>query len=200
MSRLGVAETRPVLSRRFVVAHKRRRLIDAIVELSDEQGYEATTVGEIVKRARFARQTFYGNFSNREELLLAAVDVTLAEAAHRVEDACEAAGPAWEDRMTAGLGAFLAFADERRDAVRMCMVDARAVPAGLARYDAAIQHYAGLLRACVPAYASPPGTTEELLIGGIASMVRRRLRLGLDERLIDLMPQLSEFVLTLYRF
>ena len=46
--------TRPVLPKEFVAVRKRRRIMDAIAELSAEQGYEATKIGDIVRRAGFS--------------------------------------------------------------------------------------------------------------------------------------------------
>ena len=52
-----VQPTRPLLPREFVAVHKRRRVMDAIAELSAEQGYEATSIADIVRRAGIARKT-----------------------------------------------------------------------------------------------------------------------------------------------
>lgn len=196
MSRLRIAEVRPALPRKFIVLHQRRRLIDAIIELTVERGYWEMTVSEIVKRARMARTTFYENFSSKEDLFLVAVDAILAEAAAAVEAACKEAGSDWGDI----LRALLVFADERPAAMRVGMVDALAVPAGLARYEATVQRYAELMRVQVPVGTGLPETTEEMLVGGIASVIRRRFRSGPGGgQFINLLPELTEFVAVPYR-
>ena len=69
-----VKPTRPELPREFVAVRKRRRMMDAMAELSAEQGYEATKIADIVRRAGVARKTLYDNFDGKEEVFLAAFD------------------------------------------------------------------------------------------------------------------------------
>ena len=61
-----MSATRPQLPQEFVAAHKRRRMIDAMAELCAEQGYEATKIADVVRRAHVARKTLYDNFSGKE--------------------------------------------------------------------------------------------------------------------------------------
>src|SRR3954452_17813341 len=102
-----VKPTRPVLPKEFVAVRKRRRIMDAIAELSAEQGYEATKIGDLVRRAGVARKTLYDNFEGKEEVFLAAIDSALQDALGRVEEACAAAGEKWPERLEAGLVALL---------------------------------------------------------------------------------------------
>ena len=48
--------------------------MDALAELTAEQGYEATKISDIVKRAGVARKTLYDNFEGKEEVFLAAFE------------------------------------------------------------------------------------------------------------------------------
>jgi AcrR family transcriptional regulator len=75
---------RPALSREFVAGHKRRRIMDAIAELTAEQGYDATKIGDIVRRAGVARKTLYDNFEGKEEVFLSAFDTAVDEAFARI--------------------------------------------------------------------------------------------------------------------
>ena len=94
---------RPQLPPEFIAAHKRRRMIDAMAELCAEQGYEATKIADVVRRAHVARKTLYDNFSGKEELFLAAFDATLADADATVAEACATLDPTeWEARTEAG--------------------------------------------------------------------------------------------------
>ncbi len=49
-TRTGALPVRPELPREFVALHKRRRIMDAIAELTAEQGYDSTKIGDIVRR------------------------------------------------------------------------------------------------------------------------------------------------------
>src|SRR3954452_7028558 len=87
---------RHALPREFVAFHKRRRIMDAIAELTAEQGYEATKIGDIVRSAGVARKTLYDNFEGKEEVFLAAFDASVEQVMGRVEEACAESGGGWE--------------------------------------------------------------------------------------------------------
>lgn len=191
--------TRPELPREFVAVHKRRRMMDAIAELSAEQGYEATKIADIVRRAGVARKTLYDNFDGKEDLFLAAFDFIVAEVRAAVEEACDATGGAWQQRIESGLAAFLRCVAERPAAARMCMVEAlSATPAASVRYDAAVRQFVELLKRDTPPDSDLPETIEETLIGGVAWILHLQIRRGEATRAADLLPELSEFILSPY--
>lgn len=179
--------------------HKRRRMIDAIAELSAEQGYEATKIADIVRRAGVARKTLYDNFDGKEDLFLAALDFHLAETLRAVEEACEHGGDACLERIEAGLAAFLRCVAERPAAARMCMIEAlSATPEASARYDAALRRFIDLLKRNAPPGSDLPETLEETLVGGVAWIVNQQIRKGRAGQAAELGPELSEFVLSPY--
>jgi AcrR family transcriptional regulator len=49
----------------------RSRLLDAMIESIVEDGYQNTTVADIVRRAKTSRRTFYEHFASREECFVA---------------------------------------------------------------------------------------------------------------------------------
>src|SRR6187551_1693588 len=77
---------RPSLPREFIALHKQRRIMDALAGLTAEQGYEATKISDIVRRAGVARKTLYDNFEGKEEVFLAAFDAARDEVLRRVEE------------------------------------------------------------------------------------------------------------------
>lgn len=179
---------------------KRRRIIDAMVELTAEKGYEATKIADIVRRAGVARKTLYDNFDGKEEVFLAAFDGAVAAAVNGVEEACSGGGEEWADRVAAGLRAFLTHVAANPAASRMCLVEAMsAMPAAAARYDAAVEQFVDLLRKSAPADPGRPGTVEETLVGGVAWVVHRQIRREGAARALDLMPDLLDFLLFPYR-
>src|SRR3954454_15658289 len=95
-TRTDALPVRPELSREFVAVHKRRRIMDAIAELTAEQGYDATKIGDIVRRAGVARKTLYDNFEGKEEVFLAAFDTAVDEAMGQIEADCAAVDGEWE--------------------------------------------------------------------------------------------------------
>jgi AcrR family transcriptional regulator len=196
-----VSATRPQLPQEFVAAHKRRRMIEAMAELCAEQGYEATKIADVVRRAHVARKTLYDNFSGKEELFLAAFDATLADADAAVAETCEAiVSTDWEVRTEAGLRALLEFVAVHPAAARLCLVEAPAATvASAARYGAALESYIGRLRGAAPPVAGRPATLEEALVGGTIWIVQRQVRLGTAADAVALLPELTEFVISPYR-
>ncbi|WP_052702881.1 TetR/AcrR family transcriptional regulator [Paenibacillus beijingensis] len=56
------------------VQRTRALLVDALLDLMIEKGYEAITVQDIIDRANVGRSTFYSHFSDKEQLLLGSID------------------------------------------------------------------------------------------------------------------------------
>lgn len=195
-----MSSTRPELSREFVAGHKRRRMMDAIAGLTAEQGYEATKIADIVRRAAVARKTLYDNFDGKEDLFLSAVSATIDEMRVVVEEACERSGADPEAGIIAGLEALLAFVAEHPSASRMCMVEAiSATPNSARLYDAGVHDFVGLLQKSAPGEADLPDTIEESLVGGVAWILQLQIRKGDAEQAPELLPELSQFVLSPYR-
>lgn len=196
-----MSATRPQLPPEFVAAHKRRRMIDAMSELCAEQGYEATKIADVVRRAHVARKTLYDNFSGKEELFLAAFDTTLADAEVAVVAACDAArAEDWEARAEAGLRALLEFVTANPQAAKLCLVEApAATPASAERYDAAFEGFVARLREAAPGGPSRPATLAEALVGGTVWIVQRQVRHGAATGAAALLPELAEFVISPYR-
>lgn len=194
-----VKPTRPELPREFVAVRKRRRIMDAIAELTAEQGYEATKIADIVARAGVARKTLYDNFEGKEDVFLGAFDTALAEVKGRVEEACDATEGEWRQRVEAGLEAFLGWVAEQPEAANMCMIQAlSATPASSARYDDSMRQFIELLQRDAPRDTDLPETIEETLIGGVAWILNQQIRRGRSAQALDLLPELSEFVLSPY--
>lgn len=190
---------RPELPREFVASHKRRRMMDAVAELTAENGYEAMKIADIVRRAAVARKTLYDNFDGKEDLFLSAVNATMMEMRVAIEAACEEAGDSPESRIVAGLEGLLDFVAAHPAAAKMSMLEAiSATPSSARLYDAGVRDCVELLRASAPADASLPETIEESLVGGVAWILQLKIRKGEAEQAPDLLPELSQFVLSPY--
>src|ERR1700709_973754 len=94
------------LPKEFIAQHQRARIISAPAEEAVEQGFRAVTVADIVRRAGIARNTFYENFSSKEDCFLAASEFAVKEALRRVVDPASKVDT-WPARGNAGLSAFL---------------------------------------------------------------------------------------------
>jgi AcrR family transcriptional regulator len=187
---------RPALSPEFIAQHKRRRIMDALAELSAEQGYEATKISDVVRHAGVARKTLYDNFEGKEQVFLAAFDAARDEALERVEARCAEAEDGWREKIEAGLGAFLGYVAEQPALARMCMVEAlSATPTTIKRYEDAKQQLVEMAGEGMPHAARLPETIDETLVGGVAWIVYRKVRSGEAEQAEQLLPELTEFML-----
>jgi AcrR family transcriptional regulator len=189
------------LSRDFIAGHQRARIVSALAEETARRGYRAVTVADIVRRAGIARNTFYENFSSKEECFLAAQEMAMTEALSRVVDAAGEIND-WPRRVEAGLGAFLRYVASEPDLARACMVEAlSAGPASVRRYEESLQSFVSLFklgRGVSPHGDALPETLEESVIGGVFWIIYKRIVLGETETIEELRPQVVEFALTPY--
>jgi AcrR family transcriptional regulator len=176
-------------------------MIDAMAELCAEQGYEATKIADVVRRAHVARKTLYDNFSGKEELFLDAFDVTVAETEAVVADACEPIDESdWEARVEAGLGAILDFLAAHPAEAKLCLIEAPAAsPESAARYEAALEGFIEQLRGATPNGSGRPATLEEALVGGAAWIVQREVRRDALDKAPEMLSELTEFLVSPYR-
>jgi AcrR family transcriptional regulator len=173
--------------------------MDALAELTAEQGYEATKISDIVKRAGVARKTLYDNFQGKEEVFLAAFDAARDEALRRVEEGGDGADGDWRDRIEGGLAAFLGYVAEQPTLARMCMIEAlSATPATTKRYEDALERFVELTKRTLPRGGRLPDTVAEQAVGGVAWIVYQKIRRGEAERAEDLLPELTEFMTAPY--
>jgi AcrR family transcriptional regulator len=191
------------LPREFVVHNQRERLIAGLAEAIAENGYAGTTIGHITRHAAVSRRTFYEHFSSKDECFVAAYDTVMAELRERIGAAYDEVDD-WPRAVRAGIAAMLAFLVSEPNLARLCMVEALvAGPIVVERYDAAIQSLVPYFKAGregrspeVLERLSP--TTEEALVGGMVSLISRRIIAGKTAELETLLPDLVEFTLTPY--
>lgn len=192
---------RQPLSREFITQHQRARIIAALAAETVEKGYRAVTVADIVRRAGIARNTFYENFSSKEDCFLSASDYAVNEALRRVVDAASKVD-SWPDRVNAGLAAFLHYVASEPELARTCIVEAlSAGPAAVERYERSIQSFVPLFRMgrkVSPKGEALPDTLEETIVGGVFWILYQRIIMGQVEQIEELLPELVEFSLTPY--
>ncbi|HEU5141926.1 MAG TPA: TetR/AcrR family transcriptional regulator [Solirubrobacterales bacterium] len=191
------------LPREFVAHNQRERLIAGIAEAIAENGYSGTTIAHITRAAAVSRRTFYEHFPSKDDCFVAAYESVMGELQERVSEAFEAEED-WPQAIKAGIAAMLGFLSSEPNLARLCMVEALvAGPVVVERYDAAIQSFVPYFREGregrppeVLARLSP--TTEEALVGGMVSLISRRIIAGRTAELEELLPDLVEFTLTPY--
>ncbi len=168
-----------------------------MAEMVAEQGYTATTISDVVRRAGVARKSLYDGFDGKEGLFLATFDAAVEEALRRIEQRCAEAEKDWNSQVQAALAAFLGYVAEEPALARACIVEApTASPMLSAHYEQAMSRFVELLAGIAPHDERLSETIDEALVGGVAWVVHRQLRSGEAEQVLDLLPELSEFVLS----
>lgn len=189
------------LARDFITRHQQGRIIAALAAEASERGYHAVTVADVVKRARIARNTFYENFSSKEECFLAAQRFATTKALERVVTAAGEIND-WPGRVRAGLAAFVEYITQEPALARTCLVEAlSAGPASVRCYEESLQSFISLFklgRDVSPYSEKLPATMEEAVVGGVFWIVYQRLALGQVDDLHGLLPEMLEFALTPY--
>lgn len=191
------------LPREFVAHNQRERLIAGLAEAVAENGYAGTTIAHITRHAAVSRRTFYEHFNSKDECFVAAYDTVMTELRARVDQAFNEEDE-WPQAIRAGLAAMLEFLTAEPHLARLSMVEALvAGPVVVERYDAAIQSLvpyfeAGREGRSAEVLAGLSPSTEEALIGGMVSLISRRIFADRTEELEALLPDLVEFALTPY--
>ncbi len=191
------------LPREFVSHNQRERLIAGLAEAVAENGYTGTTIAHITSNAAVSRRTFYEHFSSKDECFTAAYNTVMTEMRRRVGDAFDKEEE-WPNAVRAGIAAMLEFLATEPHLARLSMVEALvAGPVVVERYDAATQSLvpyfaAGRKGLSADFLAGLSPTTEEALVGGMVSLISRRIFADRTEELEALLPDLVEFTLTPY--
>ena len=161
----------PLLSER----PQRAKLLDAMVRVVAEKGYEAATVADAVRLARVSRGTFYELFESKEACLAAAYALGLDVLAARVSEAVRGA-PDWRAELRLGLRAYLLTFDEEPLFARVYLLEGGPVPA---ERDAGIRRFA---RRYGMSFARAGVTVPEealyVLAAGVHELARAHVRAG----------------------
>jgi hypothetical protein len=105
----------------------------------------------------------------------------------------------WPAKVAAAIAAALDFAAAEPESVQLLTVEALIQrPDGGRRYVQTIEHFADLLRAEAPVDERRPKSTEQALVGGVATTITDRMRHGTPSELQAAIPELVEFVLLPY--
>jgi AcrR family transcriptional regulator len=188
------------LSRDFVEANHRERLLAACAQVVEELGYAEASVARIIKAAAVSRRTFYEHFENKEACFVATYDRVMDSLRDRMVAAVEAADP-WPANVPAALAEMLRFFAAEPALARLCMVETLAAGPPVSSYHReAVAGLAPLLRAgrieAQGKEGGPPLDTEEAVIAGVVSLITRQIVAERPERLEQLLPDTVTVALT----
>jgi AcrR family transcriptional regulator len=154
---------------------QRAKLLDAMVRVVAEKGYEAATVADAVRLARVSRGTFYELFDSKEACLAAAYRLGLDVLAARVSEAVREAED-WRQELRLGLRAYLHTFDEEPLFARVYLLEW--APVATER-DNAIRRFARRYgRSFARGGIDIPDEALYVLAAGVHELTRAHVRAG----------------------
>ncbi|MGH2864525.1 MAG: TetR/AcrR family transcriptional regulator [Solirubrobacteraceae bacterium] len=184
------------LAREQVLATQRLALMGAMIDAVGENGYQATSVENVVKRAGVARKTFYAHFANKQQCLLEAHELIVGATLERVERAyLQAEGRL--ARAHAAIGAVFEAALENPNAVRLSVVEiAAAGPAGIELRERALERFEHFIAGALELGAGEgvvSATALKVVIGGVNRVLYQRVHRAKPAELLALVPALASW-------
>lgn len=133
------------LPRELIAQSQRERLLAAIVRAAAEQGYQATSVADVLKMAGVGRESFYKHFQDKEDCFLRANDLLVDDLETCVAEAYSEPGP-WPERVCGGLAATLDWLAADPDVARVMMIEIGTVgPIASDRFRTTFHRFLALL-------------------------------------------------------
>jgi AcrR family transcriptional regulator len=179
----------------------RERLLEAMLAVSGELGYERVTVRHVIERAKAGRATFYKHFDNREDCFVQAQRDASGWLYRRL---CGAAKrqPTWRAGLRAALTELLEFCANQPAIAKALLVEshvacARAIAQRRDLMERLSRAQDGARREIASRRAPPPNTSS-FIVGAIDSLVSAKLMEGDGERAPEMLPGLVYFVVVQY--
>jgi AcrR family transcriptional regulator len=189
------------LDRDEVILNQRARIHGAMVEAVARDGYEATSVKQVIGLAGVSRRSFYEQFANKQECFLITFDLIVRRDIKHIRKAYLAAGESLEERTRATFQRFAQASDDDRNATILVVLEAqKAGPAGVLRLRRATSACEQML---ARSFAESPGAVPLALpivrgitggLHGIASTFLRQTRTG-GESSIELAEEMQRWTL-----
>jgi AcrR family transcriptional regulator len=183
------------LSREEVLTSQRGRMLRAIAEAVAEAGFAAVTVAEVIGRAGVSRETFYEQFSNKEDCFLQALDAV----ADRLEQVLRAALAEPADcpvaRLDRVLDAYLHALAAEPALAKAYLIDAYgAGPRATARRIELQQRFVDMVAEVLGSSDQSSRFACETVVAAIASLATARVGSGRADELPGLRQPLIELI------
>jgi AcrR family transcriptional regulator len=181
------------LPRELVERSQRERLLAAVVRVTVANGYEATTVGDILGEAGVGRESFYELFDDKLDCMLAAHKLLIDSLEERVREVYLTEGP-WPARMREALSVTLDWFAGDPGAARFTLVEMSTVgPAFRSIFQAEFARAIALLKEGMGKDGPEPALAraDELAVGAILARIYEEVVLGRAAELPRLLPDLT---------
>lgn len=163
------------LTREEVIRSQRERMLRAMAEAMAERGYAFTPVAEIIKRAGVSRETFYEQFSSKQDCFLAAFSEASDALMLLLEDARSAPGSSLQ-RFERVLTVYLDTLAAEPSLARLFLVEVFAAGPDIAVQRASMQQrFVDGMVEMFGAHSKADRFACEALIASLVSMATSRL-------------------------
>lgn len=187
---------------------QRLRILEAMTSLCAEKGYAATSVADVLDRSGVSRKTFYEQFENKEDCLLAAYDAGMERLNDRIATAVEQATRDGRNVLRSSISAYLDALTEDPDFANLLAVEMLAGgPTARKRRDDGFEMFVELYRTllqnadqgrAVETAAEQPSEDQIVAaIGAVAELIRRTVSLRGPEALPTIKEQSVDITWTL---
>jgi AcrR family transcriptional regulator len=180
-----------------VTRSQRERLLAAVVRVTTAQGYESTTVGDILGEAGVGRESFYELFEDKLDCMLAAHKILVDNLEEQVRQAYGQPGP-WPGRVRGALSVTLDWFAADPEAARFTLIELSTVgPAFRAIFRAEYSRFIELLDEGLENEGPDPelARATDLALGAILARIYEEVVLGRAEELPRLLPDLTYVLL-----
>jgi AcrR family transcriptional regulator len=177
---------------------QRARMLDAITRAVADKGYARVTVADIVGLAGVSRRTFYEQFEDKEDCLLAAATEGTAAVMRETAKLARALGPdaGWQELLEAGIQGYVGVLAAHPEFTRTFLVDIpgtspRAIQLRRDLRDRSVQFYrfaAERATAEEPGLGEVPDIYLRALVGGTAELIHHHVLTSDPERIDELAP------------
>ena len=186
------------LPRVEVSRRQRLRLHGAMIEAVGTQGYDQTSVNEVVALAGVSRRSFYEHFSNKQECFLATYNVIVARLFRMMKQACRSREGDLEHQVHAALQALSQEIQTSPKALRLVLAEtATAGPQGLARLHETLkmcEHAIGMSFFESSKARNLPRPIARALVGGLQRMVLHHLLEGNASQIPSLTDEMTKWI------
>ena len=174
-----------------VARNQRERLVAAMAEVCSERGYADASVAGVAQRAGVSSVTFYKQFADKRDCMLAAHRQLLGRLLEEVDRACGAESRV-EAKVRVAIRTALALLAADAPSARLLTVEILAAgPEGAERHDAMVGALARRFRAGGdPGDDAPPSNADWARTAGMLAIVGKLAAAGEAERLPGLEDEL----------
>jgi AcrR family transcriptional regulator len=179
------------------VRRARERLLEAVLLVSGERGYEHISVQDVIERAGASRATFYKHFDDKEDCFAQAYGDAAGWLYQRLTGIAKRQ-PSWREGLRAAMAELLEFCANQPFLARALLVEAHAAGgAALAEHNLLMERLSCAIdgaRREIPSRQAPPPVTATFMVGAIETLVRAKLMSDEPETAPEMLPGLLHFV------